>query len=150
MINYIQNLFLKIKWLKFNNKKKVYFSNTNLSFHQNIEIRWNIFVNKFCSILAWKKSKIIFEWDCLIWPWTIITSANHSVKKEDKLFSQVWKEKDVIIWDEVWIWGNVTILPWVSIPNGCIIWAWSVVTKSIEKEYSIVWWIPAKLIWVRI
>lgn len=146
IINTLSKIYLKLRWLNFNFKKYMKCKNTNFAFHKNIYIKWNIFINSFCSILAWKKSKITFLWDCLIWPWTVITSTNHSTNIKHNLFEQIRDEKDVIIWNEVWIWANVTILPWVEIAKWCIIWAWAVVTKSIEQEYSIVWWVPAKII----
>lgn len=49
------------------------------------------------------------------------------------------------IWNDVWIWTNVIILDWINVWDWAIIWAWSVVTKDVEP-YSIVWWIPAKII----
>ncbi len=53
-------------------------------------------------------------------------------------------ERTVIIEDDVWIGGNVTILPGVTIGKGSIIGACAVVAKSIP-EYSVVG-NPAKII----
>lgn len=58
------------------------------------------------------------------------------------------EEKPVIIEDDVWIGGNVTILPGVTIKTGSIIGACSVVTKDVEA-YSIVAGNPAKVVKIR-
>lgn len=52
------------------------------------------------------------------------------------------EEKEVIIGDDVWIGGNVTILPGVKIGSHSIIGACSVVTKDVP-EYAIVAGNPA-------
>ena len=52
---------------------------------------------------------------------------------------------DTVIWNDVWIGQNVTILPWVHIWDWAIIWANSVVSKNIEP-YTIVAWNPIKII----
>ncbi len=51
-------------------------------------------------------------------------------------------EKEVVIGDDVWIGGNVTILPGVKIGSHSIIGACSVVTKDVP-EYAIVAGNPA-------
>lgn len=54
------------------------------------------------------------------------------------------EEKEVIIGDDVWIGGNVTILPGVKIGSHSIIGACSVVTKDVP-EYAIVAGNPAQI-----
>ena len=57
-----------------------------------------------------------------------------------------WVNKwDTIVWNDVWIGYNATILPGVKIWNWAIIWANANVTKDVEP-YAIVWWNPAKVI----
>ncbi len=53
--------------------------------------------------------------------------------------------QEVTIGNDVWIGARVIILPGVSIGDGCIIGAGSVVTKNIPP-YSIVGGVPAKII----
>ena len=57
-----------------------------------------------------------------------------------------WVNKwDTIVWNDVWIGYNATILPGIKIWNWAIIWANANVTKDVEP-YAIVWWNPAKVI----
>lgn len=55
------------------------------------------------------------------------------------------REKVVVIGNDVWIGGRVTILPGVKIGNGCIVGAGAVVTKDVP-DYAIVGGNPAKII----
>lgn len=57
----------------------------------------------------------------------------------------VCNNKPVNIWKNCWITTGVIILPWVSIWDNCIIWAWSVVTKDIPSN-SIAVGNPCKVI----
>lgn len=77
----------------------------------------------------------------------IIYSRNHRFDRTDipmneQGFSEV---KPVIIGDDVWIGGRVTILPGVHVGHGSIIGAGAVVTKDVP-EYAIVGGNPAKVI----
>ncbi len=92
----------------------------------------NITIGKFCSISWWV---------------SIIAKNEHNLSKVTTNYraysnlEDLWK--DVIIGNDVWIWANATILPWIEIWNWAVIGAGSVVTKNVE-DYSIVAWNPAK------
>ena len=77
----------------------------------------------------------------------IIYSRNHAFARLD---IPMWQQgfsnsKPVIIGNDVWIGGRVTILPGVNIGNGAIIGAASVVTKDVPS-YAIVGGNPARII----
>lgn len=77
----------------------------------------------------------------------IIYTRNHAFDRVDipmqqQGFSEV---KPVIIDDDVWIGGRVTILPGVHIGKGAIIGAAAVVTKNVP-EYAVVAGNPAKVL----
>lgn len=59
--------------------------------------------------------------------------------KTDKLITET------IIWNDVWICSNVKIIWNVKIWDGAIIAAGSIVVKDVEP-YTIVWWVPTKVI----
>ena len=105
----------------------------------------------YCSrINAWYNSQItIWKFCSISWNTSIIAKNEHNIKflsTNQKLYSKIedlWK--NVIIWNDVWIGANCVILPWVTIWNGAIVWAWAIVTKNIP-DYAIVAWNPAKII----
>ena len=73
-----------------------------------------------------------------------ISSHINQYNKKIKL-NHTYKQWDILIWNDVRIWHNCIVLPWVTIWNGAIIWAWSVVTKDVPA-YAVVWWNPARII----
>ena len=80
-------------------------------------------------------------------PECIIYTRNHrfddlSVPMREQGFQA---EKPVIIGDDVWIGGRVTILPGVRIGNHSIIGAGAVVANDVP-DYAIVGGVPAKVI----
>lgn len=76
-----------------------------------------------------------------------IYTQNHAFSRIDipMCFQGSQKEKKVVIEDDVWIGGNVTILPGVTIKTGAVIGASAVVSKDVP-EYAIVVGNPAKIV----
>lgn len=77
----------------------------------------------------------------------IIYTRNHSFASTDiPMWRQGFDEvKPVVIGNDVWIGGRVTILPGVHIGNGVVIGAGSVVTKDVP-DYAVVVGNPARVI----
>jgi acetyltransferase-like isoleucine patch superfamily enzyme len=83
---------------------------------------------------------------CLIGYRTQILSQNHVVPlKPNSIFGSGHRKDKVIIEDDCWVGANSIILPGVTIGQGSIIAAGSVVTKDVEA-FSIVGGVPAKKI----
>ena len=82
--------------------------------------------------------------DCFIGPGVHIYCACHSTDPRERKTRQEWA-KSVSIGNDVWIGGNVTILPGVTIGDNCTIGAGSVVTHDIPAN-SIAVGNPAKVI----
>lgn len=106
--------------------------------------------NVFIAPKAWFRAthgNIVIGSHVMFGPGVSILSGNHrydtigipmiNLKKDSE-----WKDKDIIIEDDVWIGANVTILSGVTIGRGAIVGAGSVVTKDIET-YSISAGVPA-------
>lgn len=79
-----------------------------------------------------------------------IYTQNHAYDRTDKPMCQQGSGpvKPVIVEDDVWIGGGVTILPGVRIGNGSVIGAGAVVTKNVPP-YSVVGGNPAQIIKMR-
>lgn len=64
----------------------------------------------------------------------VIMTSNHNYKSEISLpYDETWVIKDVHIEDNVWFGMGVTILPGVSVGEGAIIQAGSVVVRDIPS-----------------
>jgi acetyltransferase-like isoleucine patch superfamily enzyme len=114
----------------------------------NIEIWNNVFINEFSSINAWPSidSKITIWNYVMFWPWVLLQSSDHAFRKwEIYMQADWWKAKQIIIWNNVWVWARTIVLKWVTIWDNSVIWAWSVVTKDIPS-WVVAVWNPAKVI----
>jgi acetyltransferase-like isoleucine patch superfamily enzyme len=84
--------------------------------------------------------------NCLISQQVSIIATDHGINKDQLMKSQNWVKKgDIVIGDDVWIGCSSQILSGVTIGNGAVIAAGSLVNKDVEP-YSIVAGIPAKFI----
>ena len=125
----------------------------NNFFTWKVSIWKNTFLNSPNTKLNWwENSKVTIGDYCSIsWNVSIISRNAHNPKNITTSSKVKWVKdigKDVNIWNDVWIGCNATILPWVNIGNGAIIWAWSVVTKDVP-EFTIYAWNPARFIRAR-
>ena len=81
---------------------------------------------------------------CMIGPNTLITTVGHPLQAKGRR-ERIGICKPVLIGDDVWIGGNVTILPGVSIGNNVVIAAGAVVVHDIPDN-CIVGGVPARKI----
>lgn len=96
----------------------------------------------------YSSSRISVGVDCMIAPFVYIVDSNHGIKKDAPMNQQPNDSKPIVIGDDVWIGANAVILPGVSIGNGAVVAAGSVVKNDIEP-FHIVGGVPAKKIGVR-
>jgi putative colanic acid biosynthesis acetyltransferase WcaF len=77
---------------------------------------------------------------------TIISSANHVIPDgKGHIFGAGHDRKKVVIKNDVWVGGNCTIVAGVTIGEGAVVGAGSLVTKDV-KPYTIVGGVPAKFL----
>lgn len=122
------------------------FSNHPEAFqHNNVHYFWRskLIIGKFCQIAMGTRF--------------IGNEANHPMDgfstypfftfayKIDEYIDSGTKKGDTIIGNDVWLGTNSVIMPGVTIGNGAIIGAYSIVTKDVEP-YTIVGGNPAKII----
>ena len=108
----------------------------------NIFLGEDCFINFNCTILD--EAKVTIGNNAFLGPNVSIYTACHPLEVDRRNRFIEWAEP-VTIGDNVWIGGDVTILPGVSIGNNTVIGAGSVVTKSFPSNVVIAG-NPAKII----
>jgi len=90
----------------------------------------------------WCGGRVIIGARCMIGSHAAITSLTH-----DYTSPEMWKTieaKPVVIGDDVWIGSHAVIMPGVTVGNGAVIGAGSLVSKDVP-ENAIVYGIPASV-----
>lgn len=95
--------------------------------------------------MIYSSESIVIGSDCMIGPFVFIVDSNHGVSKQKKMNQQKNSTKPIVIKDDVWIGTKSIILQGVTIGEGAVIAAGSVVTKDV-KAYKVVAGNPAKII----
>ena len=80
----------------------------------------------------------------LIGPHTLITTVGHPLSPKGRR-GELAQASEIKIGNDVWLGGNVTILPGVTIGNNVVVGAGAVVTKDIPDN-SLAVGVPAKVI----
>ena len=140
----IRSLFYEITFKK-NCKGQFYcLPYVCLNFPQRIKIGYNVFINRNVNIVA--RDSIEIGDNVMIGPNTVINSGSHVFNDVEKLIrDQGHRKAPIIIENNVFIGGNSFILPGVTIGEGSVVGAGSIVTKSVEP-FSVVVGNPARII----
>lgn len=77
-------------------------------------------------------------------PFVSIFAATHETEVQSRR-DNVEYAREVKIGDDCWIGGHVTILPGVTIGQGCTIGSDSIVTKDVP-EWSVAMGVPARVV----
>lgn len=111
---------------------------------RNIYLGENAHINQFCCVWAGDHSRITLGDNLLMGPGVKIFSSNHSIQRKDiPMNLQPFSEKDIVIGNDVWLGANSVVVAGVTIGDGTVIAAGSVVTKNIPA-YTVAGGIPAK------
>lgn len=97
----------------------------------NIEVGENFYMNVNCVILD--EAKVTFGDNVFIAPNCAFYTAGHPFDVEQRNRGLEYA-KPITVGNNVWIGGNVVVLPGVSIGDNCVIGAGSVVTKDIPSN----------------
>ena len=115
---------------------------------RNVEIGGHTRIQSGCVIWASPNSKIRIGEYTGLGPGTMIFSSNHRFEPGVPYIDQPWTEKGVTIGRDVWVGAGTIVVPGVSIGDGCVIAAGSVVTRDVPP-YSLAGGVPAKVIRTR-
>lgn len=137
---YNRSLFREL----FGNVGKKFFIETSIKFDYgfNIYIGENFYANYDCILLD--ICKIQIGKNCMFGPRVTIYTATHPINAVERN-SGLEYGKAVTIRDNVWIGGDATICPGVTIGNNVVVAAGAVVTKDIPDN-TVVGGNPAKII----
>lgn len=100
----------------------------------NISVGENFFANFDCILLD--AGKITIGDNCMLGPHTCLLAVTHPKNAEDRI-KGINIPGDITFGDNVWLGGNVTVLPGVSLGNNVVVGAGSVVTKSFPDNVVI-------------
>lgn len=97
----------------------------------NIHVGENFFANFNLTILD--EALVTIGDNCFIGPNVSMYTACHPLKVKERNTFAEWAEP-IVIGDNVWIGGSVSILPGVTIGDNCVIGTGSVVTRDIASN----------------
>jgi len=146
IFNYLKSVFLKLNSAKVG--KRVTFYPTvwiapgrNLTIGDDVDLALEVLITTGGGVKIGDRTLIGYR--------TQILSTNHNIpENHGRIFGSGHSAKPVEIKEDVWIGCNCIILPGITIGNGAIVAAGSVVTKDVPP-YSIVAGNPAKLLKMR-
>lgn len=109
---------------------------TNISFGNYVDLAWGVLITTRGTVTIGDRTLVGYG--------TKILSSNHNIPAaQGRIFDSGHEAKPVVIGEDVWIGAHCVILAGVSIGEGAIVAAGSVVTKDIEP-YTVVGGVPAK------
>nr|WP_279663758.1 acyltransferase [Ectobacillus ponti] len=127
---------------------KIYF-NAFIKYPDHITLGDNVFINYDCILWAAPNGKIKVGNDVLLGPGVKIIASNHGTSAEQLIRLNPWDDGDITIENDVWIGANTIILKGITIGQGAVIAAGSIVNKDVPP-YTIYGGAPAKKIRDRI
>lgn len=115
---------------------------------ENIRLGNGVCINYNATLYAHDNSKIVLDDRVVVAAHVMICSVYHDMEKMGEAFNTQLLEKDVYIGKDVWIGAKSIVLPGVSVGEGAVIAAGSVVTKDVPP-FTVVGGVPARKIRVR-
>ena len=108
----------------------------HMDYGDNIVLGDRTFINANCTIIDGAKearSKIQIGSDCLIGPNVQILAVSHDIVPKARLTKRNYAD-DIIIGNNVWLGGGVTVLAGITIGDNSVVGAGSVVAKNITNN----------------
>ena len=147
-LNYLKGLYLRVFFKSKIGKRVVFYPNIwvftgrNLVLGDDVDLATGILITTDGGVSIGDRTLVGYG--------TKILSSNHNVPKlPNRIFDSGHTKAPVVIKNDVWLGANCIILPGVTIGEGAIIAAGSVVTKNVPANVF-VGGIPAKIIKERV
>ena len=116
---------------------------------ERIEIGEGAEIGERCFLWAGDHTgRIVIDDHALFAPEVMVTASNYRYDLGEHVMDQPKDERDVHIGRDVWLGVRVVVTAGVTIGDGCIVAAGSVVTSSLPP-YSVAAGVPAKVIKAR-
>lgn len=108
----------------------------------NIHVGKNFTANYNVTILD--GAPVTFGDYCMVGPGTLISTTGHPQTAEGRRLRQAYS-RPVTFGDDVWIGGNVSVMPGVTVGSNVIIGAGAVVTRDVPSN-SVALGVPARVV----
>lgn len=120
---------------------------TSIRNAHNVYLGYDARITTNCIIWAGKNAIIRIGDNALIGPGVQLHATNHGyILGKGPMTYQKRIEQDIILGNDVWVGGNSVITAGVTLAEGIIVAAGSVVTKSFDEKNIIIGGVPAKKI----
>ncbi|WP_421740084.1 acyltransferase [Caulobacter sp.] len=118
----------------------------NFAHGERISLGSRVNIGPRCHIWAGPStSEIRLADDVLLGPEVLITAATYDYNRGSPVNAQPMKERDIVIGRDVWIGCRAIVLAGVTIGDGCVIGAGSIVTKDLPPG-SVAVGAPARVV----
>lgn len=113
---------------------------------ERITLGRDVHVGERCYLWAGDTTgRILIGDDVLLAPEVFLTASNYGTAAGRLVREQPKREADVVIGDDVWLGARVVVLPGVTVGDGAIVGAGSVVTKDVPAN-AIAVGVPARVV----
>jgi len=97
---------------------------------EHVHLGARVSFNHFCHLTAVADAPIFIGDDVLFGPFVLANTGDHGFASRTlKVRDQAPRRERIVIGNDVWIGGRVTLLRGAVVPDGCIIGACSLVTR---------------------
>lgn len=113
---------------------------------ERITLGRGVHVGERCYLWAGDTAgRIVIGDDVLLAPEVFLTASNYGTVAGRLVMEQPKREADVVIGNDVWLGARVVVLPGVTVGDGAIVGAGSVVTKDVPPN-AIAVGMPARVV----
>jgi acetyltransferase-like isoleucine patch superfamily enzyme len=117
---------------------------------ERITLGRRVHVGSLCHLWAGDTGgRIVLGDHVLLGPQVFITVANYQTQLGQVVMDQPKEERDVVVGNDCWLGARVMVMPGVTIGEGCVVGAGSVVTKDLPPR-SIAVGVPARVVGSRL